>query len=69
MKGYLPETWEAIESVVKGTLLTANELELIRKYREISDNTDALPIIEDRDGAPVIALYAYMASKTTRASL
>lgn len=69
MQEYLPETWEAIESAVKGTLLTANELELIRMYREISDNTDALPVIEDRDGTPVIALYAHMATKTTRALL
>lgn len=50
MQEYMPETWEAIESVVKGTLLTENELALIRKYREISDDTDAIPVIEDRDG-------------------
>lgn len=37
---YLPDTWEYIESVMPGTLLTANEHDLVRRYRAVTGDSD-----------------------------
>ncbi len=53
---YLPDTWDAIESVMQSTVLTANELELIRAYRQVTGDNDAVPVVINRDA--VIAIVA-----------
>ena len=37
---YVPDTWEAIETVIHSTLLTANERELVNTYRTATAHTD-----------------------------
>jgi len=48
---YFPETWAAIESVMKSTILTANELELIRSYRAVTGDNDAAAVVIKGDAA------------------
>lgn len=50
MSEYSPETWEAIEDVTQSTILTANELKLVRAYREATGNSDAAPLVVNCDG-------------------
>lgn len=56
MTEYLPETWEAIEETMQSTILTANELKLIRVYREVTGDNDAEAVVINRDA--VIAIIA-----------
>ena len=56
MTEYMPDTWEAIENVLQSTVLTANELELVRAYRAVTGDNDALPVVINRDA--VIAIVA-----------
>jgi hypothetical protein len=56
MTEYMPDTWEAIESVMQSTILTANELELIRAYRAVTGDNDSVPVVINRDA--VIAIVA-----------
>ena len=37
---YMPDTWETIEQTLQSTLLTANELDLIRAFRVSTGNRD-----------------------------
>ncbi|MBK1679922.1 hypothetical protein [Rhodocyclus tenuis] len=50
MSEYCPETWQAIEDVAQDAVLTANELKLVRAYREATGNSDAAPLVIKRDG-------------------
>lgn len=56
MLEYAPETWEAIESIMQSTLLTANELALIRTYREATGDSDTVPVVINREA--VVAIVA-----------
>ena len=56
MAEYLPDTWEAIEETMQSTILTANELKLIRAYREVTGDNDAEAVVINRDA--VIAIIA-----------
>lgn len=44
---YLPDTWETIETTLQTTLLTENELELVRRFREVTGDTDAQGMVLD----------------------
>jgi transcriptional regulator with XRE-family HTH domain len=50
----LPESWAAIENIMKSTVLTANELELVRAFREVTGDADAQAVVIDRSA--VIAI-------------
>jgi hypothetical protein len=53
---YMPETWEAIEHLFESTVLSANELALIRAYREATGDGDVAAVVIDRSA--VIAIVA-----------
>ena len=55
MLEYVPDTWNAIESITQCTLLTTNELELIRSYRQITGDNDAAPVVITVDDVLAIA--------------
>ena len=40
MSEYLPDTWQALESILGGALMTANELDLVRGFRAVTGGTD-----------------------------
>lgn len=49
MSEYMPETWEAVESVFQTTPLTAGELDLIREYRRMTDGVeDPVKVVMNR---------------------
>lgn len=56
MREYAPDTWEAIENIMQSTVLTANELELVRAYRQVTGDSDAKAMVVDRDA--VLAIVA-----------
>ena len=47
MQEYMPDTWEAIEDVMQSTVLTSNEIDLIRAYRRATGDSDAVTSIVD----------------------
>lgn len=56
MTEYLPDTWDSIENIMQSTVLSANELELVRAYRQMTGDNDAVPVVINRDA--VIAIVA-----------
>lgn len=56
LQQYLPETWSSIEDILHSTILTANELELVRKYRQVTGDADAQAMVVDRDAVLAIVL-------------
>lgn len=56
MNEYIPDTWGEIENIMQSTVLTANELELVRAYRRATGDSDAVPVVINRDA--VIAIVA-----------
>lgn len=54
MQEYFPDTWSAVEDIMQSTVLTANELDLVRKFRDVTGNNDAVPVIIDRDALVAI---------------
>lgn len=56
MLEYMPDTWEHVENIMRSTILTANELELIHSFREVTGENDARAVVIDRDA--VIAIVA-----------
>jgi transcriptional regulator with XRE-family HTH domain len=54
MLEYLPDAWESIENIMKSTILTANELELVRAFREVTGDADAQPVVIDRNAVLAI---------------
>ena len=55
MLEYMPDTWETIENIMQSTVLTSNELELVRAFREVTGQNDAVPVVINRDA--VIATW------------
>lgn len=45
MREYLPETWQCIEELLQSTLLTANELAMVRSYREATGDRDPAAVV------------------------
>lgn len=56
MQEYMPETWLSIEEILHSTILSANELELVRKYRQVTGDSDAQAMVVDRDAVLAIVL-------------
>ncbi|MDR6539476.1 hypothetical protein [Variovorax soli] len=56
MLEYAPETWEAIETNLKSTVLTANELDLVHAYRQVTGDSDATPVVIDRGAVLAIVV-------------
>lgn len=56
MLEYAPDTWGAIENIMKSTLLTANELELVRAYRQVTGDSDTRAMVVDRDAVLAIVV-------------
>jgi len=56
MREYLPDTWDSLENAMQSTLMTANELDLIRAYRVATGDSDAVATVIKRDA--VIAVIA-----------
>ena len=56
MQEYFPETWGSIEEILHSTILTANELELVRKYRQVTGDSDAQAVVVDRDAVLAIVM-------------
>lgn len=56
MQEYMPDTWSSIEDILHSTILTANELELVRKYRQVTGDADAQAMVVDRDAVLAIVL-------------
>lgn len=54
MLEYIPESWEAIENIMNSTVLTANELELVRAFREVTGGNDAHATVIDRSAVLAI---------------
>ena len=54
MLEYIPDLWESIENIMKSTVLTSNELELVRAFREVTGENDAAAVVIDRSA--VIAI-------------
>lgn len=56
MLEYLPDVWGEVENIMQSTVLTANELELVRAFREVTGDGDVVPVVINRDA--VIAIVA-----------
>lgn len=56
MLEYLPDAWEVIEEALNSTVLTANELELIRAFREVTGGNDAKAMVIERDAVLAIVV-------------
>jgi transcriptional regulator with XRE-family HTH domain len=56
MLEYIPDLWESIENIMQSTVLTANELELVRAFREVTGENNAQAVVIDRSA--VIAIVA-----------
>lgn len=56
MLEYMPDLWESIENIMQSTVLTANELELVRAFREVTGENNAQAVVIDRSA--VIAIVA-----------
>lgn len=56
MLEYMPDTWEQVENIMQSTILTANERELVRTFREVTGENDARAVVIDRDA--LIAIVA-----------
>lgn len=56
LQEYMPETWSSIEEILHSTVLTKNELELVRKYRQVTGDSDAQAMVVDRDAVLAIVL-------------
>lgn len=54
MLEYMPETWECVENIMQSTVLSANELELVRAYREVTGDNDAAAVVIDRSAVLAI---------------
>lgn len=56
MTEYIPDTWDEIENIMQSTVLTANELELVRAYRAVTGDNDARPVVINRDAVIAIVV-------------
>lgn len=53
---YFPDTWADIENLMQSTVLTANELALVRAYREVTGDSDAAAVVIDRSAVLAIVV-------------
>ena len=56
MREYLPDTWDSIENAMQSTLMTANELELIRAYRAATGDDDSVATVIKGDAVIAIVV-------------
>ncbi len=56
MHDYMPDTWEDIESMMQSTALTANELSMIRAYRNATGDTDAPAQVSTSEGSVMVSV-------------
>lgn len=54
MLEYMPDVWTSVEDIMKSTILTANELELVRAFREVTGDADAQAVVIDRSAVLAI---------------
>jgi transcriptional regulator with XRE-family HTH domain len=54
MNEYMQDSWEFIENIMQSTVLSANELQLVRAYREVTGDNDAAAIVIDRSAVLAI---------------
>lgn len=54
MNEYMPESWECVENIMQSTVLTSNELQLVRAYREVTGDNDAAAVVIDRSAVLAI---------------
>ncbi|MFA7398980.1 MAG: hypothetical protein WCZ98_00695 [Sideroxydans sp.] len=54
MLEYAPEVWECIEDIMKSTVLTSNELHLVRAFREVTGDSDSQAVVIDRSAVLAI---------------
>jgi len=54
MNEYMREAWECVEDIMQSTVLSANELQLVRAYREVTGDNDAAAIVIDRSAVLAI---------------
>ena len=57
MSEYVPDTWQALETIMQGTVLTANELDLVRRFRVVTGDQNPAPLAMTRMPG---ARYAFM---------
>lgn len=62
MLEYMPDTWESIENVMQSTLLTANELALVRAFRAATGDSDAVATLIRRDAVVAVVAAAAVAA-------
>lgn len=56
MSEYMKESWECVENIMQSTVLSANELSLVRAYREVTGDNDAAAVVIDRSA--ILAIVA-----------
>jgi hypothetical protein len=56
MLEYIPDLWESIETIMQTTVLTANELELVRAYREVNGGRDDVAVVIE--GSKIVAIVS-----------
>ena len=54
MNEYMQDSWEFIENIMQSTVLSANELQLVRAYREVTGDNDAAAVVIDRSAVLAI---------------
>lgn len=54
MNEYMRESWECVENIMQSTVLTSNELQLVRAYREVTGDNDAAAVVIDRSAVLAI---------------
>jgi AraC-like DNA-binding protein len=56
MLEYMPDTWQTVEDIMQSTVLTANELALVRAFRDVTGDSNAQATVIDRDAVLAIVL-------------
>jgi transcriptional regulator with XRE-family HTH domain len=51
---YQPEVWQSIEEAVESTVLTKNELAMVRAFRSITGESDRPAVVMDRTAVIVV---------------
>ena len=54
MNEYMREAWECVEDIMQSTVLSGNELQLVRAYREVTGDNDAAAVVIDRSAVLAI---------------
>jgi len=54
MNEYMREAWACVEDIMQSTVLSANELQLVRAYREVTGDNDAAAVVIDRSAVLAI---------------